>query len=238
MLTLYQFSPVWGVPSPGSFCVKLETYLRMAEIEYTVAQELDIRRAPKGKIPFIEFNGERIGDSELIIEELKAQHGDSVDAHLSSTQHAQVLAIKRLTEEHLYWALVYSRWLEADNWQQAKTALFSSLPLPLRWIVPGIVRRKIKSYLHGHGMGRHSRDEIYKMANDDITALSTLLAEQPFFMGEHPCSIDASIFGVIANIIWSPIESPLKQHTASMDNLVRYCERMRERYFPELCKTG
>ena len=36
---LYKFGPVMGLPDPSPFCFKLETYLRMAGIKYTVASD-------------------------------------------------------------------------------------------------------------------------------------------------------------------------------------------------------
>ena len=35
MIQLHQFAPAWGM-SASPFCLKLETYLRMAEIPYEV----------------------------------------------------------------------------------------------------------------------------------------------------------------------------------------------------------
>lgn len=40
------------------FCLKLEAYLRFASLKYTVVQKPDFSLAPKGKLPFIERNGE------------------------------------------------------------------------------------------------------------------------------------------------------------------------------------
>ena len=36
-MKLYQPKRAFGLPNPSAFCVKLETYLRMADIPYEVA---------------------------------------------------------------------------------------------------------------------------------------------------------------------------------------------------------
>ena len=36
MIKLYQFKPAWGLPNPSPFCMKVETYLRMAGLSYGV----------------------------------------------------------------------------------------------------------------------------------------------------------------------------------------------------------
>jgi glutathione S-transferase len=81
-------------------------------------------------------------------------------------------------------------------------------------------------------VGRHSKEEIYQLGKDDITAIATSLGQQKFFFGEQPSSIDAVLYGFLANIITPPINSPLKQHTMSYSNLVEHCERMKQKYYP------
>ncbi len=49
--------------------------------------------------------------------------------------------------------------------------------------------------------------------------------------GQRPTTLDASAFGLLANIAWVPIESPLKVHLRSLKNLTGFCERVRERYY-------
>ena len=98
MIRLNQGPRGWDTPNLSPFCTKLEAYLRMAEIPYE-AIEGDPRKAPKGKIPWIEVDGESIGDSSLIIDHLKRQLGDPLDARLSDEQHALGHAVKRMFED-------------------------------------------------------------------------------------------------------------------------------------------
>jgi glutathione S-transferase len=74
MLKLYQFSPRWNIPNTSPFCLKLETYLRMAQIPYTNKYVNDPRKSPKGKLPYILDDGKKIADSNLIIDYLQLKH--------------------------------------------------------------------------------------------------------------------------------------------------------------------
>ncbi len=235
MIKLYQFARTWGLPNLGQFNVKVETYLRMAGITYEIVETLPLK-GPKGKLPFIEDKGRKIADSEFIIDYLKETYGDSLDSSLNSEQQASALAIRRLLEEHLYWVGMYSRWSDSDgNWQINKKAIFSGMPPVIRDIAAFVYRRCIISrQIHGHGMGRHTRDEIIQLGNKDIDALSDLLGDKSFFMGDSPTSIDASAFGMLVNIICCPIESPVKDHGLTKTNLVNYCNRLMKQYYPEL----
>jgi glutathione S-transferase len=230
MITLYQFTPSCGLPNLSAFCMKVEVYLRMAGLPYRTAV-VDLRKAPKGKAPYINDNGRIIADSGFIIDYLKAHYGDSLDEWLSPEQRASALALQRMMEEHLYWALVHCRWLDDDNWQMVKRGLFGDLPVPLRWFIPALARQQIKKELWGHGMGRHSREEIHALGKRDITALADFLGNKPYFLGDQPCSLDATAYAFLANTVWAPFPSPLRDEAQSYPQIDAYCQRMKARYF-------
>src|SRR5690349_21250565 len=136
MIILYQFQPIWGLPNLSPFCIKVETYLKMAGLDYKTAL-YDPRRAPKGKLPFIEDDHKRIADSRFIIRYLKEKYGDVLDDKLTREERAQALLIERLFEEHLYWVGLYIRWLEPGGWEKTKE-YFAFLPRSIRLLVPFI----------------------------------------------------------------------------------------------------
>lgn len=231
MLTLYQFEPVWGLPNASPFCMKLETYCRMTGLDYQVDTSADLRKAPKGKLPYIEDKGQIIADSNLIIEYLKATYGDPLDGHLSPSEAAIALAMRRLIEENLYWALVYSRWIDDENWPKTKAVYFSDLPLLLRNLISKMARNSVIQNLQGHGMGRHTEVEIYQIAALDIQALSDFLQDKPYFMGDQPTTLDASAYSCLANILNDTLTSPLRDKAMQLENLVIYCDRMHKTYY-------
>src|SRR5476649_250215 len=99
MITVHQLPPAWGIPNMSPFCVKLETYLRMTGVGYQTALP-DIRKAPNGRVPYIEIDGNLMGDSTKIIARLKKDHGDPLDQNLSKEQRAVALAFQRMIEDH------------------------------------------------------------------------------------------------------------------------------------------
>jgi glutathione S-transferase len=231
MIRLFQFAPAFGLPNLSPFCMKVETYLRMAGLPYECPRGADLTKSPKGKLPYIEDNGKQVADSTFIVDYLKATYGDPLDAKLSARQRAQALVIQRTFEESLYWAAVYSRWIDDTGFAKVSATAFSRLRFPMRQIVPAFARRAVRQELHGQGMGRHSRDEIYTIGCRDISALAELLGEQAFFLGAEPTSIDATGYAFLANLLWAPIDSPLRAHAATLPSLEAYCQRMKARYF-------
>lgn len=233
MITLYQFPPALGLPNASPFCLKLELYLRMAGLPYRNRYTLELHRAPKGKLPWIDDDGTVIADSGLIIEYLKRTHGDPLDGDLTPLQRARALAITRLCEEHLYWTVLHGRWLSAEGWKMTRPGFFGALPWPLRMVVAWVARRGIRPQLHGHGMGRHTPEQIQSLGVADIDALAVLLGEEEYFLGAQATLVDAVAAAFLANILMVPLETPIKSAAAGHANLVAYCQRMAQRYFPE-----
>ncbi|MFM8332538.1 MAG: glutathione S-transferase family protein [Candidatus Methylumidiphilus sp.] len=234
MIVLHQFARSWGIPNQSQFCVKTETYLRMARLPYQIVESLPLH-GPRGKLPFIVDQGQKISDSSLIELHLKTTYGDPLDAHLSQTEKGVAKAFQRLLEEHLYWAGMMTRWNgTAENWQTTKQAIFNVLPPVARDIAAVVYHRRINSQLIGHGLGRLSQEEAFKLGTEDLDALSAFLGDKPYFMGAQPSSLDASAYGILVNTLGCPIASPLKDYALGKANLLAYCQRMQGEYFPEL----
>jgi glutathione S-transferase len=88
--------------------------------------------------------------------------------------------------------------------------------------------------LHGQGIGRHSTDEITAIGIRSIDAMAAYLGDKPFFMGNVPAGIDATMFAFAVSAICPLFESDLQRAAASHDNLRRYVGRMTARFYPEL----
>lgn len=231
MIKLYQYHAVWGLPNASPFCMKLETYLRMTKLPFEIVPVIDPRKGPKGKLPCLSDEGEKMADSGFIIDYLQQKYGDKLDNHLTSAQKAHCLALRRLIEEHLYWVLVYSRWIDNRYWEITKKSFFDHLKGPLRYIIPTLVRKKTRRDLYNQGVGRHTPLEIYQLGIADLGALSTVLDQQNFFMGDQPSSIDACAYAFLANILQSPIPSPLQDYAKSQTQFINYCARMKEKFY-------
>lgn len=228
MIILYQFAPRWDLPNASPFCMKLETYLRMAKLPYQNKYVDDPRKAPKGKLPYIRDGEQTVADSSLIIQHLTRKYGDSLDAELTPEQIAQRTAMQRLVEEHLYWVMLYARWIDEDFWPTTKLAFFSHFPKLMRWMLPTLFRKGVIKAAYAQGIGRHSKDEIYQLGKEDLQAIATGLGDRPFFFGEKPTQIDASLYGFLANILDVPLETPLKAVAKFLPHLDTYCRRMQQ----------
>lgn len=238
-IRLHLFGEAWGLADPSPFCLKLISFLRLAGITYE-AVPFDpwrsFRLAPKGKLPFIEDDdGRRVGDSSLIIGRLAASHGIDPDAGLEPRQRAAAHACRRMLDEHFYWVGVYARWLDEPGWSVVREAFFGSMPAPLRPVAEALGRRRVERALHGQGIGRHARDEIYALGRADLDATAALLGDDTWFFAQPaPTLLDLWVHAFVAETIWPPIASPLQAAALARTNLVAHAERLQARLYPEL----
>ena len=233
MIRLFQFPRAAGLPNPSPFCMKLETFLRMAKLDYEIKEMMDPRKGPKGKFPFIEADGRRIGDSTLAIRYLEKTRDLKLGQGMSPEKAALGEAVTRMIEEHLYWVVVYSRWIDDDHWPAARKAFFGSLPFPLSHLLPTLARRQTKAQLWAQGIGRHEKDEVYDMGHQDVRAVAVCLGDNPYFLGTSPSVVDCTVYAFLAGILQSTLSTPLTSHALRFDNLLPYCERMQQEFFPE-----
>lgn len=232
MIKLYHFGRLFGVPDASPFCLKLLTYCRMAGVEYEpIRGPQHLRRAPKNKMPYIEHEGRVMGDSSLIIDYLKATFGDPLDGDLTQDQRHLALLIKRTLEDHLYWAIVYSRWADERFWPHLRQAVFGGVPGPLRPLIARKIRSQTLKQLWAQGVSRFDREDVYAMAEDDLDAVMAHLG-QPYALGDCPTSMDATVYGFLANIVEVEMNTPLKTALQKHPAAAAYCTRMRQRYFP------
>jgi glutathione S-transferase len=233
MITLHGFGPAFGLPDPSPFVTKVETLLKMAALPYRTDTS-GFSKAPKGKLPYIEDDGERIADSTIIRWHIEKKYQIEFDRGLDAEQRATAWAFEKMAEDNLYWTLVDARWTDDANFYKGPAKFFGKVPAPLRPIVIAMVRRQLRKILRGHGMGRHSPAEILALGTRSIDAIADYLGPKPFFMGGEPTGVDATMFAFVAGTLCPLFETPLRTAAERHDNLKRYVGRMTARFYSEL----
>jgi glutathione S-transferase len=229
---VYSFGAAWGFPAltPSPFGLKLVTWLRMNGVAHEIRVENNPGKGPKGKCPWAVIGDETIGDSELVIEKLKAQRGITGDAGLSAQQRAIATATRLMLEEHYHQVWEHELFIYEGGWKRG-VEWFDQLPPVVRVLVRNIMRSQLRKQLYARGVGRHDHARIVAMGIQDLETVEALLGDGPFFFGDEPTEIDATVFGFLAVTHWTPVESPVWDHYHSRPRLTGYSERMLARYF-------
>jgi len=231
VITLYTFGPLFGLPDPSPFVMKGEMLLKLAKLEYQ-ANSRGFVGAPKGKLPYMDDNGTIVADSTLMRLHIEQKHGIDFDRGLSAREKGIAWATEKMLEDHLYWVLVYWRWMKDENFYKGPANFFKRAPAIIRPLIIRKVRADVRKRLHGHGIGRHTEAEMTSMSNRAFEALSQLLGDNRYLMGEQPCGADATAFAFIAGSLCPLFDSPAHAKARTLPNLIAYRDRMMAEFYP------
>ncbi|XP_030752826.1 failed axon connections isoform X2 [Sitophilus oryzae] len=246
---LYQFSRTPLLPSMSPYCLKVESWLRLAGIKYENVDHKMKYRSKKGLLPFIELNGEEIADSALIIKELSQKFSNDLDAALTAEQRNLAHATISMIENHLAWVVMWWRSKYPDSVLKGykvnlQHALGTRIPNGiLNFFFKFAYGRKGTKKAKAHGIGVHTPEEIVQFGQEDLKVLSDMLADKPFFFGDEPTNLDVVVFAHLAQIYFidKEVEWALRDYmTESCPNLVGHVNRMKERCFADwddICST-
>lgn len=233
-LKVFVFPGAWGLASTGPFALKLLAWLRMVGLEHDIVETTSMRRAPKGKNPWIELDGQPIGDTELIMAHLSRLHGLDPDAWLDPVQRATALAFRRMIEEHLHQVLEYELLVSAPGQAAMRAFIAEQAPSFVAGFAASMMARRFGRQLHARGVGRHAPDEIAAMGIADLQALELLLGDGPWLLGDRACSLDAVAYGFLGPLVRAPVEQPVMGYARNSEALRRFVERAQAAWFPEL----
>lgn len=235
VVVLHQFPRATHCINISPYPIKLETFLRLAGIEYVIDTE-EIMGA-KGKSPWITFNGVNMADSQLCIEHLSKELGIDIDGHLTTEERAQARAVRAVLEDHFYFLHAMDRWVHDEG--RVGLTHFGKVPSVPAWVVryqlKRMGRKLIGEQCRGQGLGRHTRDEIVRWGIEDLEVVSVLLGDKPFVMGDRPSLVDLSLFGFMCMLFFvSPEDNVFAcEIRRRLRNLWEHTLRMKARFYPD-----
>lgn len=230
MHELVDFPAPPGLRSLSPFGYKAEALLAMSGIDYArIPPEPEL--LPHDKVPVLREAGQLTPDSSLIQRRLEAMGLLRCDRSLTTQERAIAEAFRRMTEDHLRWVLVYMRWIDPACEALMGGLAFGHLEEPARGKAFLGVREQVRSVLHAQGLGRHTREDIYRFGCDDLDALAVWLDDKPFFMCDHPTSVDATVSGLLYVLLSHDVDTPLVRHARANPDLAAYVVRFEDAVF-------
>ncbi|KAF8374923.1 hypothetical protein PRIPAC_81352 [Pristionchus pacificus] len=231
---LVQYPRCRTIPNLSPWSLKLETWLRMAGIPFTNINNDFTKFSAKGQVPFVEVNGRQIGDSNFIIETVKEEFKvDMEPADALGQSHTR--AYSALAEEHLTWVMFairgktgYPFLFSDDGWGRyfgtGLRRFFTQLVHKIG------IWKLVTCRANAQGMGRHSLDELYDIAKEDLKAISAFLGDKQYFEGDRPTTLDATMFGHLAGLVYmsAPNDILLNSVKDTYPNLGQFVERIKE----------
>jgi glutathione S-transferase len=241
MITLYSYPELFGVADNNGYGLKVFAFLQLTSamhdlfgkpastlpdhasgLSFTHEHIFDASKAPRGQLPYIVDDGETVGDSESIIAHLTRKYALTIDAALDAAQRDRNLLVTRLLDD-LYWVMSYSRWKDERYFPAFRDALLREYPQLTVEDLRKAQEFNFQRYYYA-GIGRYAPEAAYARGLADLGVLARLVPGNGYVHGPLPTSIDAGIYGFIANIWFFDIDTPLKRFVAAHGNLVRHCE--------------
>ncbi|MBP1296016.1 glutathione S-transferase C-terminal domain-containing protein [Bradyrhizobium elkanii] len=221
MLTLYSYPPLFGVADNNGYGLKVFAFLKLAGVPFLHEHIFDASKAPRQQLPYIVDGRDTVGDSETILAYVTGKYGVALDAALTPAQRTTNLLVTR-TLDDLYWVMSYSRWQDERYWPLFRDALMREHP---GLTDDGLMKAKefnARRYYY-QGIGRFEPDAAMARGLADLAALASLIPSQGYVHGDKPTTVDAGIYGFVANIYLYDINTPLKQFVVSHEALVQHC---------------
>src|SRR5215471_9759332 len=224
MLTLYSYPSLFGVADNNGYGLKVFAFLKLAEVPFVHEHIFDASKAPRGQLPYVVDDGETIGDSDTIIAHVTRKYDVTLDTPLNVAQRNATHLVTRMLDD-LYWVMSYSRWKDDRYWPAFCAALKREHPALTDEGLAKAREFNFQRYYY-QGIGRYAPDGAYARGLADLAVLASLIPAQGFVHGPVPTSIDAGIYGFIANIWFYDIDTPLKKFVAKQPNVVRHCREI------------
>jgi glutathione S-transferase len=224
-IQLWQYPPGFGMTSLSPFCVKVEAFLKLAGIRYDIRVVNNPMLGPFGKMPVIDVAGELIADSRVIIDAIKRRANVQIDQNLSPAALVMGHALLRMFEEHLYFVIMYSRWVEPGGFAACSSEFSRAFPKGSRLLVMAILRRMLMKQCRLQGVGRLPRETIYQLGLLDLDATEAILTKK-FIISDSPTSFDCTIYAFLKTIYQFPVPNPLNLRIEKSESMKSYIDRM------------
>lgn len=224
MPILYSYPALCGVADNNPFGLKVYAFMRLCNLQFEHLHILDTKNAPRGQLPYLVDGDLSIGDSDSIIAHLTEHNGITIDRGLSDSQRTLDHLVRR-TLDDLYWPMSYSRWKDERFWPLFREIVLSAHPEIAESDI-NAAREYNQLRYHYQGIGRYDATQVYQRGIANLKAISFLLGSSGFIFGAQPRSIDAAVYGFVANIYFYDIDTPLKRFVIDSPNLVRHCKTL------------
>ncbi len=201
--------PAFELPGRGRcfsatpFGIKVQRILQYKKVPFSV-EEIGwleaARRLPaisaSGKLPVLEYDGEKIEDSTRIAYFLEERHPEPRLIPRDPTERARAHFMEEWADEVLYRYRQYGEVHFSDGALMAQ-AYFSSLPEKDRPRMLARRRAGLEAALHQQGFGRYPEPKFWAEFRRSLDALVALIEGDGFLAGFEVSLADVAVFAQI-----------------------------------------
>lgn len=134
-----------------------------------------------------------------------------------------------MLEDHLYWILMYDRYVDND-------AKYLTQFWPMNEVCRLAAVKKMKNQCYMQGISRFCKGDIQKMGIEDLQAISNYLGSKLYLMGgDNPTEVDCCLFAFLSIILYTSQEGSVFKMVVEkrLGNLLQFTKRMRNNCYPD-----
>ncbi|GIW71661.1 MAG: glutathione S-transferase [Planctomycetota bacterium] len=233
-LVLYQYPGLGRERSTLSGpCAKVHMALAVKGLDYEVRNlrtPMEVRRIhPRGRVPVLDIDGERVADSTDILTALERRFPEPPLQPAEPSARAQCKILEDWADEVLYFYVAYLRWLTPEGFARIRRHIFVRYPAPLRWLLPWIARRETRARYRGQGVGLKDQATVERELRECLQALDQLLVPGPFVLGEQLTRADLALCAMVDQLAVAALLPEMAAELQARPVLAAWAERVHAR---------
>jgi glutathione S-transferase len=194
----------WSI-SP--FCGKVRRILEHKGLAFEVVNYNGLRArkatalSAAGKLPVLDYDGERIQDSSEIAAYLEQKHPEKPVFPKAPAARASAAIWEDWADESLYWFEIYFRFTYPEARAKAAVLLSEGRPAIERVLLARAVKGMYARKLKAQGLGRMSRERVEQKFLGHLDTLETLLEAQRWLVGDERTIADIAVASQLHEIV-------------------------------------
>lgn len=189
------------------FCNKVRRCLEYKGMSYQVVNYNGLRAleaaklSPAGKLPVLDYDGQRIQDSARIARFLDQKHPDKPLYPADPAALARARLYEDWASQSLYFYELYLRMLDPPALEKALDLVCAGRPRWERPVVKFVLKSRYPKKISLQGLGAYTRSEVVDQLVQHVQCLDALLADQPYLTGETLNIGDIAVVSQLDEII-------------------------------------
>jgi glutathione S-transferase len=225
-ITVVSFLGGFGQPSLSPFCSKVAAVCALLGVPCTLEVVSSPPKSSTGKLPYLRLaDGRFVEGSDAIVDWLRTERGLDPDGGLTPRDRAVSQLARRTIEEHVYFGILFDRWVQDSGFPLVQEHYFGGLPPVVRSLVPHFIRRQVRRDVQGQGMSRMPEAQVAHRIGEDLDSLSALLGDRDWYLADRPTQLDAVSWAFLANALALPVPGIVTRAVLDRPSLVAHCAR-------------
>ena len=201
----------WSI-SP--FCGKVRRVLEHKGLAYEVVDYNGLRArkasglSSAGKLPVLDYDGERIQDSSDIVAFLESKHPEPPVFPSDPELRARAHFWEDWADESLYWFEIHQRFMYPEARAQASALLAEGRPGFERALLSRVIKSIYTKKLAAQGLGRLTPERVEQKLLGHVDTLDTLLGQRRWLVGDGRTIADIAVGSQLAEIVRSSHLAP------------------------------